>query len=260
MNESASKNWSGGRYVKFCLEASMEDETFNTFKQSPNYTKILEHVTEEQGTAYLSHCKDFILNNNLQEKIKHNDSLGTPKLYEYPDVGIISPTTLRYSKVLKDIAAFTDLNGKDVVEIGGGYGGQYTVLRQLFTPKSYTFVDLPETNQLISKYINKANLDDIPIHYINGEIESEEVKSKYDFCISNYAISECPPRIIDLYVERYVLPSDAGYITWNHLTGYPLSNLTSALVEKINDPSKLLISAPGISGGGRNKILTWDNG
>ena len=66
MNESASKNWGGGRYVKFCLEASMEDETFNTFKQSPNYTKILEHVTEEQGTAYLSHCKDFILNNNLQ--------------------------------------------------------------------------------------------------------------------------------------------------------------------------------------------------
>lgn len=253
MNESSSKNWRGGRYVKFCLEASRDTEAFNTFKQSPNYTKILEHVTEEQGAAYLDRCRDFIINNNLVDKIKCNDSIGGPKLFDYPDVGTISPTSLRYSKVLKDICDFTDLNNKDIVEIGGGYGGQYSIIRQLFTPKSYTFVDLPEVNQLISKYISTAKLDDIPISYINGEAESELQKSSYDFCISNYAISECPPRIVNIYMDRYVSKSLEGYITWNFLTGYSLNNLVEAL--SVN--RKALMSSAGISGGGRNKIVTW---
>ena len=40
-------------FPNFCLKASNDLEVFNSFRQHPAYTPILEHVSPNQGKQYL---------------------------------------------------------------------------------------------------------------------------------------------------------------------------------------------------------------
>ena len=98
------------RYPMYCYFASKNDAEFQNFKRNPVYTAILEHVTPEQGRDYL----ELILSNaefRLSERdwkyILRNDSIGNPLTAQYTFGGMqitCSPSTLRYVKVLSDIA------------------------------------------------------------------------------------------------------------------------------------------------------------
>ena len=126
-------------YFEVCEEICSDENLFSNFKQNPKYTPILEHVDYDLGWKYFNIiCSDY--GNDLLKKImdlipvfKRNDLYGNPLKYNYPIFGDISPTTLRYIKTLMDIISRgVDLNGKDVVEIGGGYGGQALILYSYF--------------------------------------------------------------------------------------------------------------------------------
>ena len=55
---------------------------------------------------------------------KENDLFGNPYKYQYPGVGRVSPTTLRYISTAIDIFEISGLNEESVIaEIGVGYGG-----------------------------------------------------------------------------------------------------------------------------------------
>ena len=43
-----------GRYPQVCLDAAASVSTFRHFRRIRDYTAILEHVTPEQGEAYLA--------------------------------------------------------------------------------------------------------------------------------------------------------------------------------------------------------------
>jgi hypothetical protein len=202
-------------YPSVCLQAATDDTAFATFKQNPHYNQILEHVDFGTGAEYLKH---FINDDNfLQhiEKFKINDSLGGPRMYDYP-IGTFSPTTFRYIKILKDLSQL-ELNDIDIVEIGAGYGGQYVIMRQMYKPKKYTFIDMPETLQLIKRYVTALKLDDIELEYIDF---SKVQETKSDLVISNYAISECIEPVQDLYIEKIIKPSKQVYMIYNNLKGY----------------------------------------
>jgi putative sugar O-methyltransferase len=147
-------------YPEVCLAAANDDTIFDSFKRNSGYTPILEHVCHSEGEEYYKNIKNKDILNNIQ-KFTINDKLGNPIIYNYT-FGSFSPTTLRYIKVLSDLSEFS-LNDKTIVEIGAGYGGQYTVLRQMFKPKKYIFVDLQPTLLLIKKYITKLELNDIEL-------------------------------------------------------------------------------------------------
>ena len=108
-------------YVELCHFASWNNESFSKFRSNPDYTPVLEHVSFEQGAEYLK----FIPSDACFDEFKKNDLYGGPKVCDYPGTGEISPTTLRYIKVLYDLEKFWgSLEGARGFEIGVGYGGQ----------------------------------------------------------------------------------------------------------------------------------------
>ncbi len=199
-------------YRMFCKRASEDDETFKTFKLHPTYGIMLEHLTPEQGLQYLDVIKErnpHLLNHI--DKFKENDRLGTPRVTEYRGAGFVSPTTLRYVKVLSDlIEIFDTLDNEEIIELGAGYGGQCKIISCIFSVKSYVMIDLPEVVGLINRYITATKVPNAKA------ITLEEVPdSKWGLFISNYAFTELPKELQRIYIDKVLNKCEHGYITCN---------------------------------------------
>jgi hypothetical protein len=120
-------------YKNICQVFLDNENAFAQFRSYSNdYNRVLEHVTIETGIEYLSlaitACPELI--DNL-DKARINDLVGKPKTHLYPGgIGRFSPTTLRYVKVMADIYKMMGGYdaGNEIVEIGGGYGGQCRII------------------------------------------------------------------------------------------------------------------------------------
>jgi len=203
-------------YKMICKRSSIEEEYFNNFKQNESYKHILEHVSFEQGNQFI----DEILNNNnldfkYLEKFKENDIYGSPDLFLYKDpFRKISPSTLRYIKVLSDLVKFFGtLDDLSIVEIGIGYGGQSKIIMDYFNIKEYNFIDLPEVNLLTKTYLSKFNYSNC--NFLDFE---NLPNKKYDLVISNYALTECTKDIQNLYIDKVLKNSSKGYMIGNRIS------------------------------------------
>lgn len=198
-------------YKTICQLAASNEDVFSTFKQHPHYTQILEHVSESQGRDYL----DLLPTDFNFEPGKLNDKLGNPVIYNYPKIGLMSPTSLRYLKVAHDIqclfSATEHMKEWDVCEVGGGYGGQALILHELFGWKTFNFVDLPEAISLIHKYMSKVDLVYKCLFNWSDDYE-------YDLFISNYAFTEICKKEQERIIKDFILPSKRGYITANFVS------------------------------------------
>jgi putative sugar O-methyltransferase len=199
-----------GKYPYIAQQASIDDEVFKTFKTHEWYTPVLEHVGHGDGLIYLEIIKNnynFLLSNI--EKYKTNDNFGGPIKHDYDNFGKMSPTTLRYIKVLGDIVNnFGDLDGLDIVEIGCGYGGQSKIIFDTYNVKSYTFIDLPVVLNLIKIYLSNFNIDVNKL--IFKDINQLTDNEKYDLFISNYAYTECSENVRNTYFEKVISKSKMG--------------------------------------------------
>jgi len=216
MNIKTSSITANLSYADVCLQASNSDDVFNKFKNIPEYQEALEHVTIEQGATYIdiiNRDNSFLLQSPNIDKFKTNDLYGTPKICEYGNLHI-SPSTLRYIKVLSDlIKLFGNLNDFKIAEIGGGYGGQCKIITDYFNVKDYHIVDLYEVNGLTEKYLNKLNVKNVRIStYDKLSVEN------YDLVISNYAYTELDRPLQDVYKNKIIDQSKRGYITCNFVT------------------------------------------
>lgn len=208
-------------YRNVMTNAANSDAAFDTFKTDKIYNMVLEHVSYSDGLKY----SDVIQSHypwlfKHFDKFKTNDSVGGATTHEYEWCGRISPSTLRYIKVLGDLVEnFGTLNDMHIVEIGGGYGGQCKIIMDIFDVKTYTIIDLPEANMLQKKYVEKLVADSSKIKVVNGHDEFlfDEIPS-FNLCISNYALTECKGHIREKYIDRVMKYSARGYITVNYLT------------------------------------------
>lgn len=230
-------------YPALCQAASENHILFNKFRRNYIYNKVLEHITKEQGQEYLTIIlgnKEIKFSKEDWENFKRNDLYGAPRLAAYEINGHfvkISPTTLRYVKVLQDIITLFDVKKlNSIAEIGIGYGGECRILLNYFDRiKKYYLFDLPEVLQLSRCWLGKtfSEREDINrVEFVDGLTIS--IDKKYDLVISNYAFSELTREIQDVYLEKVILKSKSGYITWNSLSynnmdGYALGEL----IEKI---------------------------
>lgn len=206
------------KYRKICSEAYENEEIFSGFKRHPDYTEVLEHVNQIQGELYLNYIKQN--SREIFDRIpdfKCNDSYGGGMKFDYSGIGEISPTTLRYIKVLCDIKdKIGDLKGKRVVEIGSGYGGQCLILKKFFGEIDYSILDIEEASSLSAKYLEKngQNVNIIDISNLNS------FKGNYDLVISNYAYSELDKELQDLYYESMIENAKSGYLTFNFVSDF----------------------------------------
>lgn len=237
------------------IKRILADKTvFDNFKRQSSYNQILEHVSYELGQQYIDTIeRDNPGLLNIIDLFRQNDLIGNANVCDYPIVKQISPSTLRYVKVLSDIIKLgIDLTEKDVVEIGGGYGGQCLILSKYFKFRSYTIIDLPEPLLLSDKYLKLNGISNV----LFKDISELGKDTNYDYCVSNYAFSECSKEIQDEYLEAVINRSKNGYMTLNFISHiFSLESYSSnELLEKITS-SYLIDEEPRSHGS--NTILIW---
>jgi hypothetical protein len=204
-----------GYYPEIARRAANNSNTFATFKRSHIYREVLEHVGKEHGAQYLEQIRikwprliDDI------KKFKINDEIGDPIRCAYPQIGEISPTTLRYLKVACDLRElFGELDAFNIVEIGGGYGGQFLLIDRLWKLTSWTILDLDPVLQLISRYLECHLIDSTYKPTTLNRFDSQT--AQFDLAISNYAFSELPRALQLKYIAKVLSKAKSGYMTMN---------------------------------------------
>ena len=258
-------------YVYAAYEAALSDEAFATFKQNPHYQQVLEHMTKEDGQKILDYLQsiqsirvdDYI--EYMTKQLHINDKFGSPNLVSYNKnykINSISPSTIRYIKVVFDLLAMNilDLDSQlyKIVEIGGGYGGQATVLFDMDwrIPLEFTMIDLKEALALQRKYLGNT-IPNAKVDYISPTETEFLRESKFDLVISNYAFSECNREIQTQYIQDVIKNCKHGYITWNFISkqhgidSLSIEEFKAMLPFSINEMDEM--PATGFN----NKILWW---
>lgn len=244
-------------YVGFCARASRDPAVFARFKRDPDYTRILEHTTQAQGRAYLDIVRSRYA--HLLERLDRfarNDRHGDPVTYEYGALGAWSPTTLRYIKVLGDLEAhFGDLATMDVIEIGGGYGGQCVIVDAYGGAASYTLVDLAPCLELAGRYLEACGVEGVE----RLTMEALPAVASYDLVISNYAWSECTRAVQETYFERVLGRSARGYLTCNEVNPERFGSFgREELLARLPASARVLPEEPLTHA--RNFVVVWGDG
>jgi hypothetical protein len=254
-----------GPYTQLCEIASQDDEMFKVFKSHPDYSYVLEHPNyNEFGKQFLATIKTQCAELNLVlpwDKIIVNDFLGTPEVFSYNLTDElttdVSPTTLRYVKTAIQILSHLQnkYNGDDidVVEIGGGYGGQAFVLFTLaslfnVTIKSYTMFDLEASSNLQRKYISSLS-EQIPselFDFRQYNKSSFEVKDN-SFVISNYSLAEVDESVKQCYFNNLFKHISRGFLCWNFgLTENPVSDFLYNKYDMLIEPEHSPRTGPNV--------------
>lgn len=220
--ESSTNTSDNDWYVRSIESFLKSDKKFRKFKRSPAYREVLEHVKEDEARQYLGEITETspeMLSSSALKLAASNDTVGSPIMFNFGDYGRYSGPTLRYLYVCAHIKSLFDVSKIDTVaEIGGGYGGQALLYNLMFKYHSYTVFDLEPACRLIDKYLGNF--------FLTGGITALDInkfplgQEKFDFVISNYAFSELPKKLQEIYLKKVILNSKAGYMTMN--TGYDL--------------------------------------
>ena len=228
-------------YPQVCLDAANDYRFFNQFRQNPIYNQILEHVTETEGAAYLELIANDPVLLGEMEKFKQNDLHGTPRVYQYPNVGTVSPSTLRYVKVLSDLKnLFKSLDGLSICEIGVGYGGQCRIINVQYVPAVYRLVDIKPALMLAQRFLDNYAVKSTISYMTMNELE----KSNYDLVISNYAFTELPRHIQEIYLGKIILNSRRGYIIYNDINPAEFKSYKKEELLKIIPGSRIIDEIP----------------
>ena len=228
------------------------------FRRAYDYREILEHLDYEDGKKYLdliNKTKTYSVDEINQFKL--NDIFGSPRKFHYPNLGYISPTTLRYIHVATDIhSRFKMSQIKRIVEIGAGYGGQISILNSMDVKKinEYFIFDLPNVQTLIRQYLSHVRL--IKVNYLDLEVFR---KREFDLVISNYAFSELPLELQKKYLEKVLMSSKNGYLLMNsgahNTTGRSKGKLTIDYLKSVISQIEVYPENPLT--GPDNYLIVW---
>lgn len=241
-------------YPLFCQLATEDDAVFHRFRRSAIYMRILEHVTRTQGMGYLREIeRDPHTLETLRALLTRHD-VGHPRVYRFPGIGLASPTTLRYVKVVTDLRRlFGDLGGMRIAEIGIGYGGQARAITRTWNVAAYELFDLPPALALARRFLEETNAPLTVFDFHDGR-QPDHVS--VDLVVSNYALSEVRREVQDEYLEKVVLSAPRGYLTYNHISPPELRSYTAEeIVARIPGGAVLLPEVPLTDP--RNVIIAW---
>lgn len=214
-------------YASFCSSASTDMSIFQTFRSSFIYKDVLEHVPHRVGIKYATSLRKSKNFNLLIQSSKLIDNFGNPWRFNYKNIGLCSPTTLRYLFFADKITVlFPNRSFSRVCEIGCGFGGQILALSSVIKFNHVTFVDLQPVLTLTQKFATECNVT----YSIELKSPQSSRQEQHDLLISNYAFSELTREFQDKYLDLYVKGSKHGFMMWNPLSyekfdGYSLEQI-----------------------------------
>ncbi len=212
-NRASTSISDGTEYVDICRNAFLSESVHKKYKSCAQYREILEHCSYELGQEYLTMISDNkrILNNL---KLIAPSDTGSPFLYSYDGLGKVSPTQIRYAKVLQDLLLlFGPLDNLEISEIGVGFGGQAIHIMAMHSGVKYRLFDLEWPSLLSRKNIALA-----PQGRDNSALISDwNTNVQSDLLISNYAFSELNRETQELYMRNVIAKAKMGYAIFNHL-------------------------------------------
>jgi len=212
-----------GLYAQSCFDCASDEDKFKNFKKDSGYRTIVEGAPKLFFDYYVdaikSHENYEIFRTNL-EKFRVNDTIGNPDTYVDSEIGEFSGSTLKFAFNAIDILEFikTQSNGsevKNIVEIGGGYGGLCLVLSGFIEWDQYTLVDLPETCLLVDKYLSQFPEIKDKIRTVPCDRIDEEDLGQIDLAIAINSLSECNLETQLNYFDKIISKSRLSYIVRN---------------------------------------------
>ncbi len=84
---------------------------------------------------------------------------------------------------------------------------------------------------------------------------NELIQKDYDLVISNYAFTELPRPVQDIYLQKVILNSKRGYITYNEITPIEFKSYTSDELVAMIPGSKVFKEVPLTHP--KNCIIVW---
>jgi len=209
-----SPQWEAREYLEACREAVEDDVAFASFRGDHRYRRVLEHARPDEGIIYYEKAcaidRAFVLENF--HTFRENDLYGGAAIVRHP-FGLISIASVRYIYLLNEIRRRVGpLEGADIVEIGGGYGGQCRMIMDVCKPRSYTIFDLGWPLLLTKKYLSKYGLDERVSLREYGDFDDI---GNIDVVISTWAFCELTEPARDAYCFHVIRNSQRGCTTWN---------------------------------------------
>lgn len=205
-------------YIDACIE-SIDNKNFSNFKQNSKYRTILEGGDKTTFDYFLGKIRQLdnksVFFSNL-DSFRKNDSYGNPDLYDDPEIGKFSLTTLKYVYNALEISDYIkDSNPKKIVEIGGGYGGLSVVLNEILDFDEYVLIDLPEVCQLVEKYTSKFKNLKKKVRTISYfDIDNHDFIDT-DLTIAINSLSECNLEYQMKYFNQIISKSKYSYVVRN---------------------------------------------
>ena len=148
------------------------------------------------------------------------NEINSPDITSY----YFSPSTIQYIYQSYDILTkFTHQSDKKeikIVEIGGGYGGLFKIMKDVaplfgITIKHYTIIDLPDVTKHQKFYLEKLGVTDFSVVPSNESDVKNINASEYDLLISIYALGEFSHQLCEFYTNTLTKHIPHLYLWWN---------------------------------------------
>jgi len=226
------------KYIEKCRLFVTDDIAFSSFRQDPDYRKILEGY-DDGGSLWLSEIVSRYGTDELLQYLdgfKKNDVHCSPTIRNLPHVGDICPFTLKYALNAFDIKSVSDgVQYKNIVEVGGGFGSMCIIMDAIYNFESYTIIDLPEVVALVDKYLSlipeiRSRVNLVPCN----DVEKIRSLGPFDLFISDSALAECNSETQQFYLDSLMKKSDHGYIVYNTLRQTESADAFSSLVNQLD--------------------------
>lgn len=237
------------------------------FRVHPDMQAILEHAELKDHTRHWFHEIERlrvvlgISRCSVRQAIAANERLGGSVKNNVlaPELGTCNAVSVRYAyHALHLLQHWSQVYGKnagprDVVEIGGGYGGFAVVLLTLLhvskwclAPATYTLMDLPGVSELQHVYTTLALPADCSkatrMTFAAYDGSTPSVPNGC-YLYSAYSYSELPREVHAFYDETVLTHAACGFFVWNTVPVFASSSLRVTRVEEqiIKQPGHELV-------------------
>lgn len=219
------KSWLDNEYRQWTR--ALQSSTVHNFKEHPQVRRMLSIGTEFPFSVMGGLTPETVSLISLIDSIGYSHAV---------DPRLISGNCARMVWYARQI-----LNRKpsNIIEIGGGSGQFYAVLRALGYASSYYIADLPEVQAFQHRYLEEVS------RRTDLYLEQSYMKN-YKFCISLYALGEFDDLTKHQYIHNVVNKCKHGFIVWN-----PHSGASSLIGFKCKVQDEYPLLNPG------NKQLEW---